>query len=342
MMALRKAVIMADNVDFYDSSILDYVYGEERLAHLKTITDMYPIRINSANLAEELQNLSEIEVIFTTWGMLNLTSQQIEQMPKLKAVFCASGSVNYFAKEFFKRGILIINAVEANAIPVAEFCLAQILLSCKNFYQNSRQCEKGPWQQSQMTVGNGVYGETIALIGLGAVSKHLIKLLKPFNLKIIACCDYHDNSTEEAKKIGIDEFVTLEQAFSRAYVVSNHLADKENNKKIISKFLFNSMRQGATFINTGRGAQVNEEDMIDVFETRKDLTALLDVQYPEPPALGNPLYTLENIYMTSHIAGSANDEVRRLADFVIADFQRWSREEALLYSVEPASLAWRA
>lgn len=69
------------------------------------------------------------------------------------------------------------------------------------------------------------------------------------------------------------------------------------------------MRQGATFINTGRGAQVDEAGLIEVFKRRPDLTALLDITCPEPPEDGSELYTLPNIHLSSHIAGSKNDEV---------------------------------
>jgi phosphoglycerate dehydrogenase-like enzyme len=105
---------------------------------------------------------------------------------------------------------------------------------------------------------------------------------------------------------------------------------------------FLSMRQGATFINTGRGAQVNEAGLLAALQARPDLTALLDVQHPEPPEAGSPLYTQPNIHLTSHIAGSLNDEVLRMPDYMIEDFKRWQAGKPLLYQVDPASLGARA
>ena len=102
------------------------------------------------------------------------------------------------------------------------------------------------------------------------------------------------------------------------------------------------MRKGATFINTGRGAQVDEVGMIEVLKTRTDLTALLDVQHPEPPLSGSELYTLPNVHLTSHIAGSTNDEVHRMVDFMIEDFLRWQNGEELKYAVNPDELSGRA
>ena len=340
-----KAVLMADNVPFYDGDIVEYVYGAERINKIREVTDFHPVRIDSGNLEAELPLLKETEVIFSCWGMPKLTTAQIERMPKLKAVFYAGGSVNGLAGNYLERGITVCTAVEANAIPVAEFCLAQILLACKGTYHNSQLCKKVPWKQGEMPVGRGVYGETVALVGIGAVSRHLLKLLKPFNLRIIAVepNDYLEKPPFNGHEaIGISTLVSIEEVFQQAYVVSNHLPDKAENKKIFTKKHFASMRQGATFINTGRGAQVDEAGMIEVLKARPDLTALLDVQDPEPPEAGSELYSLPNVHMTSHIAGSTNDEVRRMADFMIEDFQRYANGEKLKYAVNPDELSGRA
>ncbi len=335
-----NAALMADDVPWYSGNVVDYIYGTERVEKIASLTNFHPVRVTSENLEEELPKLRDVEVIFSCWGMLPLTAEQLNQMPNLKAVFYAGGSVNGFAKPLLERGITLCNAVEANAIPVAEFCLAQILLACKGAYRNSQLCRQGPWKKSEMPVGKGVYGETVALLGIGAISRHLLRLLRPLNLRIVAASNYLAEA--EAKEMGIDALVSIEEAFRDGYVVSNHLADKPSNKGILTKELFASMRQGATFINTGRGAQVDEGGMLDVLEVRPDLTALLDVQHPEPPAIGSRLFSQPNVHMTSHIAGSTNDEVQRMADYVLEDFQRWLRNEPLLYAVEPELLKGRA
>jgi len=126
--------------------------------------------------------------------------------------------------------------------------------------------------------------------------------------------------------------VTLSEAFAQGYVVSNHLPDIPDLKGVLNRNLFQSMRPNATFINTGRGAQVDEAALIEVFRSRPDLTALLDVTEPEPPALESPLYSLPNVQLSSHIAGAAHDEWGRLGDFVIEEFERYCSGKELLYS----------
>ena len=340
MSKIKGAFIINHTADSTKADMLEYVYGKERVEVIRSLCDLHPQRITTENLEQELPALKEVEVIFSCWGMIPLTSQQLDKMPKLKVVFYASGTVQAFAKPFVDRGIILCSATAANAIPVAEFCLAQIILSCKGAYRNSLFCKQGPWQPDDAPKGKGVYGETIALLGIGAVSRHLLQLLKPFNLRVIALHDYL--SLEQSRVLGIDELVDLETAFREAYVVSNHLPDKPATAGLITESHFRSMRKGATFINTGRGAQVNETGLVSALHARPDLTALLDVQYPEPPEAFSPLYGLPNIQLTSHIAGSTNDEVRRMADCMIDEFKRWQAYEPLLHQVDPSSLAYRA
>jgi len=321
----------------------EYVYGAERLEWLKENTILYPEIITMENLAEKLPELSETEVIFSSWGMLPLTEEQIAAMPKLKALFYAAGSVQAFAAPFLNRNITVVSAVEANAVPVAEFCLGQILLALKGYFANTRKAKQGPWNLWPAAMaGKGIYGETVALLDIGAVSRHLLRLLKNFNIRVIAVCDYLQSRPEEVKELGIDRLVSIEEAFREAYAISSHFPDKPHNRGILRKEHFAVMRPGATFINTGRGAQVDEKGLVEVFRSRPDLTALLDVTCPEPPEAGSPLYSLDNIYLSTHIAGSINDEVRRMADYVLDEFRRWRKGEALHYAVDAKLLKERA
>lgn len=334
------AIILADNVPFYDGDIVDYVYGSQRIAHLGELCHLHPERLTLAGFRQRRDTLRETEAIFSCWGMPELTAEDLAALPALRAVFYAGGSVRHFAGPLIERGIEVCNAAEANSVPVAEFCLAQILLSCKGAYRNTSACRQGTWKQSAMPVGRGVYGETVALLGIGSISRHLLRLLEPFHLRIIAVSNYLGE--EEARDLGIDRLVDIPTAFREAYVVSNHLADRAGNRGILGRELFASMRAGATFINTGRGAQVDEEALVSVLTTRPDLTALLDVQHPEPPATDSPIFTLPNIHLTSHIAGSANDEVRRMADSMIDEFQRWRSGSPLEFRVDPGEFGLRA
>ena len=102
------------------------------------------------------------------------------------------------------------------------------------------------------------------------------------------------------------------------------------------------MRPGAAFINTGRGATVVESDLAEVLAARPDLTALLDVTSPEPAPADSPWYALENVHLSSHIAGSGGKEVVRMADYCLEEFEAWKAGKPLRYQVTADMLATMA
>ena len=102
---------------------------------------------------------------------------------------------------------------------------------------------------------------------------------------------------------------------------------------------FDKMKPGATFINTARGAIVNEGGLIEVFTRRTDLTALLDVTWPEPPVKGSPLYSLPNVVLTPHIAGSQENECRRMGQLMIDEYDLWSKGEVMKWAISKEKAA---
>ena len=102
------------------------------------------------------------------------------------------------------------------------------------------------------------------------------------------------------------------------------------------------MPENAVFLNTGRGAQVVEADLARALAERPDLTAVLDVTYPEPPDPGHAFYTLPNCILTPHIAGSLGDEVVRMAEYMLAECRAWLSGRPVQYEVTEAMLATMA
>ena len=246
-------------------------------------------------------------------------------------MFYAAGSVKGWAPSLLDRGVLVVSGWAANAVPVAEFSLAQILLSCKGYFRNTREFGSPAARiESRPFRGRGVFGETVGIIGVGMVGRALCQLLRPFELEVIVCDPYLEK--KEAAALGV-ESVSMEDVFQRSYVIGNHLPNLPSLRGVLNAALFSRMRENATFINTGRGAQVVEADLIETLRERPDLTALLDVTFPEPPATDSELYRLPNVQLSSHIAGSMNDEVVRMADFMIEEFIAWEAGKPLRYQV---------
>lgn len=275
----------------------------------------------------------DTEYIFSTWGMPGFTEDEIkENFPSLKAVFYAAGSVQEFARSFLICGVKVFSAWAANAVPVAEYTVAQIILANKGFFSSSRLAKAGDRsvavQNSRAYPGN--YDVKIGIIGAGMIGKLVIQMLKSYNLEVLVFDPFLPE--EKAEELGVKK-VSLEKAFTECQVVSNHLANNAQTHGMLDGKLFEAMPPNATFINTGRGAQVVEQELIDTLKTRPDLTAILDVTLPEPPIEGSQLYTLPNCILTPHIAGSRGNEVRRLGEYMKEEYQNFLNNEPCKHEV---------
>jgi phosphoglycerate dehydrogenase-like enzyme len=286
---------------------IDRVFSRERRSAIEARAEVFP-----GILSLDDPRIREVEAIFSTWGMPLLTSSQLDSMPLLKAVFYAAGAVGYFSKPLIERGIHVSSAWKANAVPVAEFTLSQILLSCKGYFANFREYRSHPDRGYSCGRGAGVYGETVALLGAGAIGTRLIELLKPFRLDVVVFDPFL--TQERAEGIGVRK-ISIEIAFREAHVVSNHLLDVPETAGLIGEELLGSMRRGSTFINTGRGRTVRTGELVRVL------------------TVGHPLWSLPNAFVSSHIAGSVGDEVLRLADYAVEEFDRFRNGKSLRYQV---------
>jgi phosphoglycerate dehydrogenase-like enzyme len=315
---------------------LDRVYGLGRRAALEQSSVLYPEYVTRESFARQEAHLQGTEALFSTWGMDEELARLAAGLPGLKAFFYAAGSVQAFARPLLDKGIVVVSAWAANAVPVARFTQAQIILSLKGYFRNLRETRL-PVNRGKLleTDAPGAAYETVALLGCGMVGRAVAEQLRPLGLDVIVYDPFLPD--READALGIRK-VTLGEAFASAYVVSNHLADLPPTRGLLDRDLFASMRPGATFINTGRGATVSEAGLEAVLRERADLTALLDVTFPEPAAADSPWYSLENVHLSSHIAGSNGNEVVRMADACLEEFAAWKAGRPLRYRVTPEML----
>lgn len=325
-MSKKKAALFYN----YPSELEGEVFGQGRRERIAALTDLYPHVISNANFDQHAANLAGVEVIFATWGIPVFTPAQFDKLPKLKAVFYAAGNVKAFAQGLLDRDIILVSAWAINAIPPSEMCLSQILLSLRGYFRTVRQYREMKTFEAKKFWRPGVTEETVGLIGLGYIGTRVRELLHDYPLKVIA----HDPflTPERAKALDV-EAVTLEEVFRRSSIVSNHIPDLESTRGTLNAALFTTLRKGATFINTGRGAQVVEADLIKVLKARPDLTALLDVTWPEPPPPDSDLWRLPNVVISPHIGGTTGHEVVRLADCVIEEFEAWQAARPLRFQV---------
>lgn len=311
------------------------VYGRNTVEELKKELDFLPDFYTEEFLrnGDEHAELSDVEYIFSTWGMIPLGEEEIRKFfPSLKAVFYAAGTVQYFARPFLNCGVKVFSAWAANAVPVAEYTVAQIILANKGFFRAAPLASSGKRETAakEFERFGGNYGVKVGIIGAGMIGKLVIKMLKGYDIEVMTFDPFLPDET--AAELGVEK-VSLERLFAECNVVSNHLANNAQTQGMLCGRLFDTMLPFSTFLNTGRGAQVVEGELIATLKKRPDITAILDVTYPEPPSADSEFFTLPNCILTPHIAGSSGNEVKRMAEYMYDEFIKFINGEPVKYEV---------
>ena len=308
----------------------DVIYGEAEREDVAKLIDIYAPPQTPESVKDNPSILRDAEVILTGWGGPKMDEEFLAAAPKLRAVFYGAGSVRGIVTDaFWDRNIVLCSSWAANAVPVTEYLVSQILFCLKKGWHYVRWIREGGawWQRAERTPG--ACGSTVAAISLGMIGRRVCRLLQPYELKIIACT----GNAKLAAELNIER-VSLADAFRRGDVVSLHTPLLDETRGMITGEHFASMKPHASFINTARGAVVREKEMIEVLRRRPDLQAVLDVTEPEPPEPGSALYTLPNVALTPHIAGAMGDECHRMGRYMVEELRRYLHGEPLQWAID--------
>jgi phosphoglycerate dehydrogenase-like enzyme len=302
------------------------VYGPQERADLARLIEIDDSRCN------DLSQLHEAEIIMASWGAPVMDEAFLASAPRLRAVFYGAGSIRGITTPaFWRRDITISSAYAANALPVAEYTLGAILLSLKRFWSHALAVrdERDSWG-NHLRYAPGAYQSTVGLVSLGMIARRVIELLKAFEVNCIVYCPFLTEA--EAAGLGVEK-CSLAEVFHRSDVVSIHTPLLPETTGLITGDLIASMKEGATLINTSRGAVVRETEMIEVLRRRGDLSAVLDVSDPEPPIHGSALVRLPNVMLTPHISGSLGPECRRLGRWMVEELTRYLEAKPLRWQI---------
>lgn len=231
-----------------------------------------------------------------------------------------AGTDNINKKVATEVGIPVANVPGANSAAVAEVALLHMLNLGRRFKTVIDESKKGVWPCA--ITGNELDSKTVGLVGFGNIAKQLTRMLAGFNVKIIV---YDSYAKPDTSVYNVEPVDSMEKIFSRSDIVSLHVPLNNETRGIVNQRYFDLMKPSAYLVNTCRGAVVNEEDLIEALRQKKIRGAGLDVMAVEPPDLSNPLFSMDNVFITSHMGAETAESGLRsqkiMADTLEAYFE---------------------
>lgn len=246
--------------------------------------------------------------------------------PRLRLWVHAAGTVRHmFGPHLAGRDITIASCAPAIADNVAATTVGIALVAVKRIFENALANRRGP--VSAPADSRNLWSCTVGVIGASQVGRRVMRLLRQFECPLLL---YDPYVTEgEAAEMGVTLMRDLTALCAASDVVTLHAPSLPSTRHMLSATQFQAMRDGAVFINTARGACVDEAAL--VAECRKGrITAWLDVTDPEPAAADSPLRSLANVFLTSHLAGGADYRIGRQAVDDIEAFLRGGRPKMVV------------
>ncbi|MEF3403107.1 hydroxyacid dehydrogenase [Agromyces sp. CCNWLW203] len=302
-------------------SLVGQLFTPEMLRELEAL-----VQIDTGSVVSELDDagraaLRDADLVLGGWGAPRIA---VDDAPELRAVVYLGGVAATCLDEparWAERGISAANARSINAIPVAEYALAMILLAGKDVFAAERSYRDRlalPDRSHELTsIGN--YRRTIGIVGLSQIAQVLIELLRPFDLDVVV---YSPSLTRaRADALGV-RMATLDGVMAGSDVVSLHQAVTPATVGQIDARLLASMRDGATLLNTARGAVIDQDALVRELRTGR-IRAILDVTEPEPLPPTSELWQLPNVTLTPHLAGSIGTELHRMGANAVAEVRRF-------------------
>lgn len=323
----------------FDPEKTRHVFLPETLERLgRSCTILSPHPLTSFSTPEARQLLGEADVLVSGWGCPILSPEVLRAAPSLKLIAHAAGTVKFTIDPFaYASGIRVTHAAEANAVPVAEFTLAAILLANKRVFELRDLYRADPTRRSSyhlMDQPIGNFRRTVGLVGASRIGRKVAAMLAGFDLNVLL----YDPFVQAGDPVAMQaELVDLDTLMAQSDVVSVHAPSLPSTRRMIGADQLGRMKDGAAFINTARGALVDEAALLAELQTGR-IQAVIDVTDPEIPPANSPFFNLPNVFLTPHVAGAIGTERARLGMMAVEEIERFVRGEVLLYEVEPALL----
>ncbi|RJP69625.1 MAG: phosphoglycerate dehydrogenase [Ignavibacteriales bacterium] len=251
----------------------------------------------------------DVDVLIVRSTIVN--AETINSSNKLNLVIRAGAGVNNIdVAAANKKGVYVANCPGKNSIAVAELAIGMMISLDRRIANNVIDFKNGKWNKAEYSKAEGLFGKTLAIIGVGNIGKEVAKRAMALGLNVYGKDVYRFESEY------IKDFEDLNKLLSMADIISIHLPLTKDTRGIFNKDIFNLLKPGAILINTSRAEVIDEEALIEAVNT-KNIRVGLDVFKGEPEGkdgvVSSPLQQLDNVYVTHHIGASTEQAQNAVA-----------------------------
>jgi len=244
----------------------------------------------------------------------------------------SSGITRYDTPEFRAamagRGIRVTNSAAVYAEACAAHAMSFMLAHTRRLPLGLHTRTTGgtdTWHALRAASGT-LCGETVLIVGFGAIGRRLVEMLQPFDVSIQA----YRRRARGDEGVPVVTAEGLPAALASADHVVNILPESAETRRFFERSRFAAMKPGAVFYNIGRGATVDQEALLEALRSGHLGAAWLDVTDPEPLPDSHPLWAEPNCFITPHVAGGHTGEVKTLIRHFARNLERFVRGEPLL------------
>lgn len=281
------------------------------------------IKVTTCKKYETINYIKDTDVLIT-WGQHDIRDL-LPQATRLKWVHSLSAGVDkLLSPELIGSDITLTNSRGIHGIPMAEHVLAMMLTFTRAIQQTYENQKARTWQLLSL---EELYDKSIAIIGLGSIGREIAKRAKCLGMKVLA------TKRTMTQEIFVDKLYPIDQLphlLSSADFVVVTLPLTQHTKGLFSLEMFRTMKKSAYFINVARGPIVNEADLITAIETGVIKGAALDVFNQEPLPEDSPLWSVENLIITPHIAANSPYYIDRALKLFIENLSKFYNNAEML------------
>jgi phosphoglycerate dehydrogenase-like enzyme len=318
------------------------VFPPDLVTRLRQLVDVDPTTFTSFDGPAAATALAQADVLLTGWGCPRIDADLLAAAPRLRAVVHAAGTVKTrLDPVVFERGLVVSSAAQVNAVPVADYTMAMLVLGTKRAFSRAGRyataAEGAPrdWLSGD---GTGLHDCTVGVIGASRVGRLVLDRLRAFDVEVLL----HDPhvTRAEAARLGAEP-VGVDELCRRSDVVTVHAPALPETRHLLDARRLALLPDHALVVNTARGSLIDTEALTGACAAGR-VSAILDVTEPEPLPAGHPLFALPNVLITPHLAGAQGRELRRLGEFAVAEVGRFLKGLPLLGRIEPERLPYIA